>query len=277
MVEIKLGSVITTFFVLIIIGMLISGVAYTIKAGQRGVILTFGKANPYSMEEGLHFKVPLAQEIIKMDITTQKYETDASAASKDLQIVSTKIAVNYHLSPESVAMIYSESSLDYSNRLINPAVQETVKATTAQYSAEELVTRRDNVKEGILQSLKDRLTKRNILVEDISITDFDFSPEFNKAIEAKVTAEQMAFQASNDLKRIEVEKLQKITQAEGEAQAVKTKAEAEAYSIELIRNQLEKSTNLVQYKMIEKWDGKLPMYSLGQSMPLINLPTYEQK
>lgn len=132
---------------------LIFGTFYTIPAGVRGIVLTFGNPNMVPVSEGLHFKIPIVQSIVRMDIKTQKYEADASAASKDLQTVTSKIATNYHLESSSVPIIYKEIGLDYQTRIIQPLEQEIVKATTAKYTAEELITKREDVRVEIKQAL----------------------------------------------------------------------------------------------------------------------------
>lgn len=240
------------------------GSIYTVPAGHRGVLLTFGKVDEIAKQEGIGIKLPIAQKVVKLSIQTQKYEADASAASKDLQIVSTKIAVNYHITPERAPEIYQELSIAYQDRIIQPAVQEVVKASTAQFTAEELITRRPEVKDKIKELLQDRLAERGINVEEISITNFDFSQSFNDAIEAKVTAEQLKLKADRDLERIKIEKEQKITQAQAEAEALRL--QKQEVTEELIRlRQIE-----VQRTAIEKWDGILPKVT-GEAVPFIDL------
>jgi len=258
---IKLGIF---FFVIFFILALIGTSVYTISAGERGVLLTFGKPDDIPSGEGLHFKVPIAQRVVKMDVKTQKYEADASAASKDLQVVSTKIAVNYHLVEDSVPKLYKEIGINYQDRIIQPAVQEVVKASTAQFTAEELITRRPEVKEMIKILLRERITKRGIVMEDISITNFDFSEAFNSAIESKVTAEQLKLKADRDLERIRVEAEQKIAQAMAEAESLRLqKQQVTSEMIELRKIE-------VQSKAIDKWDGVLPRVNSGV-IPFINV------
>jgi len=237
---------------------------YTIGAGERGVLLTFGKPSMDAVGEGLHVKFPFAQKIKKMDVKTQKYETDASAASKDLQVVSTKIAVNYHLLPETVPDLYKDIGIGYSDRIIQPSVQEVVKASTAQFTAEELITRRPEVKEKIKDLLLERLKIRGIVIEDISITNFDFSETFNSAIESKVTAEQLKLKAERDLERIKIEKEQIITQAQAEAESLRLQKQEITPDLIKLR-QIE-----VQRLAIEKWDGILPQVT-GGAMPFIDI------
>lgn len=247
-------------------------IPYQIGAGERGIVLTWGDPSMDAKGPGLHAKVPFAQSVVKMAVQTQKYDADASAASKDLQIVHAKIAVNYHIEPGTVPTLYRDIGIGYEAKIIQPAVQEVVKASTAQFTAEELITKRSEVKNVIDDHLRTRLADRGIVMETTNIINFDFSEEFNKAIEQKVTAQQVALKAENDLNRIKIEKEQTITQAEAIAQGVKLKADAEAYSLQVIREQLEKNNALIQYKTIEKWDGKLSIYSMAGATPLIQIP-----
>jgi regulator of protease activity HflC (stomatin/prohibitin superfamily) len=241
---------------------------YIVPAGKSGILLTLGKVDAVPKDNGFHFKLPIIQSVVKMDIQTQKYEAKASSASKDLQIVSTSVAVNYHLIKDQVPQIFQEIGINYAEKIIQPAVQEVVKASTAQFTAEELITNRTQVKLKIDELLQNRLKTKGIIMETTSITNFDFSPEFNQAIESKVTAQQTALKAENDLIRIKVEKEQTITQAEAQAQSVKLKADADAYALSVIRSELEKSSNLIQYRAIEKWNGVLPIYSGNANLPL---------
>jgi regulator of protease activity HflC (stomatin/prohibitin superfamily) len=203
------------------------------------------------------------QKAIKMDIKTQKYEADASAASKDLQVVSTKIAVNYRLSPESTPNLYQTVGLDYQNRIIQPAVQEVVKSATAKFTAEELITKRPEVKEEIEKLLKERLFGRNIIVEEISITNFDFSTSFNSAIEDKVTAEQNALAAKNKLEQIKYEAEQAVTAAKGQADSQALLA------VSVNQDTLEYQRLLNERAAIDKWNGQLPSITGGVT-PFVN-------
>jgi len=238
---------------------------YTVQAGQRAVLLTFGNPNQQAQGEGLHFKVPIVQSAVIMSVQTQKYEVPkATAASKDLQTVITDVTVNYYINPDSVPVIYQKIGLNYQDNLIAPAIQEVVKASTADYTAEELITKRPEVKDKIDQALTDRLKAFNIIVQAVSITNFEFSPEFNNAIEAKVTAEQNALTEKNNLDVISYKAQQRIEQAKGEAEAIKIQAQA---------IQTQGGPAYVQLQAISKWDGKLPLVNGGGSLPFINLAT----
>ncbi len=192
-------------------------------------------------------------------VKIQKDEVPASASSKDLQIVTSKIAINYHISPDHVNKIWQDVGNDYNSRIIAPSIQEAVKAVTAKFTAEELIIRREDVKEQIKANLTERLVKNNIVIDEINITAFDFSKAFNEAIEAKVTAEQLKLKAERDLERIRIEAEQKVVEAEGKAKAIRTEAQA-----------LNSNPKVVELRWIEKWDGKVPTY-WGEASPFIGL------
>lgn len=257
------GGLIAIFFLVFI-----SGSFYIIRAGERGVLLTFGDPDMTPKTEGLHFKIPIVQTIVKMDIKTQKYEADLTAASKDLQDVNTKIAINYHLVGESVPKIYKEIGLDYASRVIQPLEQETNKATASQFTAEELITKRNQVREEMLKQLREKLAPKGIVVEEVSIINFKFSESFSKAIEEKVTAEQQALTAKNKLEQIKYEAQQRITTATAEAEAIKIQAQA-------IQSQGGK--DYVQLQAIGKWNGVMPTYVGSGAIPFINIPISENK
>lgn len=236
---------------------------YIINAGERGVLITLGNPADTVITEGMHFKIPFIQSVVVFDIKTQKDEIDTTSASKDLQTVSTRIAVNYHLESTSATRIYKEVGVDYINRILSPAIQESTKASTAQYTAEELITKREQVRETIKQLLKEKMSQRGIVIEDVLITNFDFSKSFNDAIENKVTMQQNALAAENKLKQIEFEAKQRVTQANGEAEAIKIQAEA---------IQAQGGKEYVNLQAIAKWNGQLPTYT-GGAIPFITIGT----
>lgn len=249
--------------IVVIVAIILFSSFYTIEAGHRGVLLTFGKPSPMVMSEGLHFKIPIAQSVVKMEVRTQKVEVKADSSSKDLQDVQTEIALNFHLQPGSVNKLYQEVGLDYRERIIDPAIQEAIKSVSAQYTAEELITKRNNVKAEVKELLRDRLNEYHITVDDFNIINFQFSAEFDKAIESKVTAEQLKLKAEMDLLRIEVEAKQTIEQAKAEAEALKLqKAVITPELVELRKIEM-------MSEAIEKWDGKMPEATSG--MPFIDV------
>jgi len=233
-----------------------------VPAGHRGVVLKFGGVTGEVLSEGLYIVPPFVNSVVLMDVSTQAYPAKAvDAASKDLQTVHTDVVVNYHLDPLKVADIYRNLRQDYQGRIISPAVEEVVKATTSRYEAEKLVTERTTVKSGIDNTLEQRLNAYGIVVDAVSITNFAFSKEFEQSIEAKVVAEQNALKAANDLVRIKTEAEQRIAQAEAEAKAIKLQAEA-----------LSDTPKLVELEAVRKWDGKLPQNMYGGSVPFVQVP-----
>lgn len=235
-----------------------------IGAGERGVVLTFGAVKPEVLNEGLHFRIPLVQNIIKMDVKIHKSQTEASASSKDLQDTHSTVAVNYHIEPARANWVYQHVGVTYKDRIIDPTVQEVVKASTARYTAVELIIMREKVRSEIKDLLKKRLVDYNIIVDDFAIVNFSFSKQFSDAIEAKQTADQLAQKAQRDLERIKIEAEQTITRAKAEAESLRL--QRAVISPELIElRQIEASI-----KAIEKWDGKLPAVTSG--VPFINLP-----
>ena len=252
----KVMSKITIFLIVLILFFSAFG---TIGAGERGVLLQFGAVQDKIFGEGLYFKIPFIQKVVKMDVKIQKDEVPASASSKDLQIITSKIALNYHLDPGSVNKIWQEVGKSYNTRIIAPAIQEAVKATTAKFTAEELITKREEVKEQIKLNLAERIKEWGIMVDEFNIIDFSFSAAFNDAIEAKVTAEQLKLKADMDLERIKIEADQKIAEARGKAEAIRVEAQA-----------LYANPKIVELRWIEKWDGKVPTY-WGEATPFIGI------
>ncbi len=230
----------------------------TVGAGERGVVFSqFGGVLEDVLGEGLRFKIPFVEDIIKMDVTIQKSQTQATASSKDLQIVSSTIALNHHVDPAAANTVYQDTRGAYKSRIIDPAVQESVKAVTAQFTANELITRRAEVSTQIKETLAERLRVHNIVVDEFNIIDFSFSKVFNDSIEAKQTAEQSALKAERDLDRVKIEAEQKITSARAEAEGQRLQRETITPA-------------LLQLRAIEKWDGHLPQVTSGGT-PFIDL------
>jgi regulator of protease activity HflC (stomatin/prohibitin superfamily) len=224
-----------------------------------------------------------------MEVRTQKVVENAASASKDLQDVSTQVALNYHLNPDRAQIVYQRLGFDYGNRVITPAIQESVKQVTARFNAEELITKRETVKNQIEEQIKARLAPYNIIVDAISITEFQFSQQFRTAVEAKVEAQQRALQAQNELRRIQIEAQQNeakaigeqkanIARAEGIKQSNVLQAEGEAQAITIIDQQLRNNPSYLEWLKTTKWDGILPLVTGGGAggqgvTPFIQIPT----
>lgn len=237
----------------------------TVSAGQRGVVLTWGAFNGQILDPGLHFRLPIAQTVIKMDIQTQKLEIEASTAySHDLQNVQIHSVVNYNLDPKEVGLIYQQYGLDAEARILQPNLEAAVKQTVAKYSAEELLSKRGEVTIEIESAFRQAIPSA-FLVTKYALVNETFSDAYEEAIEQKQVAHQNAEKADNDLKRIKIEAEQRVAQATAEAEAIKIQAEA---------IQQQGGASYVNLKAVEKWDGHLPNQMIpGGALPFVNLQT----
>jgi len=260
--------------VLIVVGVVAASSVKIVDAGHRGVLLHWNAVDVTvpPLDEGLHFVVPFADDVVNMEVRTLLFVKGTSAASKDLQTVTTEVTVNYAPNPETVNTLYKEVGLNYQNRIIAPAVEEVVKQVTANYNAEELITKRPLVKSDIETEISKRLNVYNIETQIISITDFQFSALFSSAIESKVEAEQKALKAENDLKRIEVEARQIEAQSVGIANANIAEANGEAEAIRIINIALADNPNYLEWLKTQAWDGKLPLVVGEGGTPFIQIP-----
>lgn len=237
-----------------------------VPTGYRGVLTTFGKSSDTVYEPGIHLVWPLAQTLHLMDVRIQKGEGDGDAASRDLQSVHTKIAINYHLRPSAAVAAFRDigPSTDVAaERIILPAAQEAVKAVTARFTAEELISRRTEVRDGIVAMLRQKMQRHGLELDEFAIVNFSFSRTFTEAIEAKVKAEQEKLKAERDLQRIEVEARQKVASAKAEAESLalqRQQVTAELLQLRKIENERE---------AIRKWDGKLPQMT-GGAVPFVH-------
>ena len=268
----------------LILIIVIAGSVVTIDAGHVGVVKRLGAVQDQYLTEGLHFKVPFIDSVVEIDVRLKRVQSEASAASKDLQVVVTTVTLQYSMSGALMPMVYQgigDREIVVA-AIVAPAIQESVKAITAEYTAEELVTKRAEAKIKIQQeieqfvetTIQQKGVSGSLTIQNLAITDFEFTAEFNKAIEEKVKAEQDALKAEN-------EKMQRITQAEAAAAERELAADAEAYKLEVesvaraeaIKREAEAlrgNPDLIQLRIAEKWDGQLPQITSG-TVPLLNL------
>ncbi len=239
-----------------------------VPAGSTGVVMTMGKVNDTVMQEGLNFKIPFIQTVSVVNNKIQVVELDAPAVSKDLQTVNSVIAVNYRVGLDSSAKIYKNIGQDYQNVLLLPAVQESIKSVTAKYTAEELITMRAQVGIEIKAALEEKVNEYGIIIEKFNIVNFDFSAEFNSAIEAKQVAEQNLIKTKTEQEQAiviaEAEAKRKLIEAEAEAESVLKKANAQAEANKKLSESL--NNTIVEYEKIQKWNGELPMSTGGSSI-----------
>lgn len=268
--KLKIIAAIATFIVIIIV---MAESVVIVQAGHRGVVLYLGAVENRVLGEGVHFVIPFAEQVIQLEVRTLKYQAEASAASNDLQEVQTVIALNYHIDPSDANLIYQQLGADYSDRIIAPTIQESVKASVAKFNAEELITKRETAKGVIANAIRNTLSNRNIVVETVFITDFKFSQSFAAQIEAKVVAFQKYLTEQNNLRSIQVIANQTVVQAEAQARANIAKANGESQAIRIINEQLRQNPQYLQWQGINRWNGQLP-YSLGAGggVPFFQLP-----
>ncbi len=277
-------SILTATVVLIFLYLAASSFV-VVDAGYVGVVKRLGAVQPEFLPEGFHFKAPFVDVVQKFDVRLSKAESDAGASSKDLQMVRTKIAVQYSMNAALMPMTLQRigTRLVVEKTLVDPAIMESVKAITALYTAEQLITKRDEVKNRIQaqidsflnETLREKELIGSLTIANIAITDFDFSAEFNRAIEEKVRAEQEALKAKN-------EKLKRVTQAEAAAAEKTLAADAMAYEIEVqskaradaIEREakaLKDNPQLIQLRIAEKWNGVLPRFTGSEAIPLLSI------
>ena len=223
-----------------------------VQAGHTGVVVTMGSVNEGVLQEGIHFKIPFVQNVVKIDNRIQKLEVNTEAFSKDLQSVKTVLAINYRVDTAKSYSIYKNIGADYENVLVVPAVNEVLKAITSQYTAEESVTNRVLISDGLIKGLNEKLNDLGLYITDVNIIDFDFSEAFITAIEEKQVAQQQLLKA-------ETEKQTAITNAQAAAEAAKIKAEGDAKANKLLNDSL--TDKVLENKKIDKWNGELPKVS----------------
>jgi band 7 protein len=244
---------------LLVLIALISAV-YSISPGYRGVLITLGKVSQHSYINGVGFKWPFVSSMIKMDVRTRKMTDKTSTYTSDIQTADLEYTFTYDLNPENIHILYEKVGLDYEAKAILPSLNDVLKDVIGKWQAQELVANRDKARVDVVAGLQERLDRRffqNITFQFINI---DYSDKFEGAIEDKVIAEQKAQEAVNNTKRIKEEAEQKLISAKAEAEAMEIKSEA-----------LSKNKGLTEYEAVQRWDGRLPQYMLGNSVPFVNL------
>jgi regulator of protease activity HflC (stomatin/prohibitin superfamily) len=262
--NLHLDRLIIGIAMLVFVLLFATGSIALVPAGYRGVVLQFGAVENRILDEGLHFLTPFVESYRNMEVRTQKYEVACESASKDLLDVRTTVAVNFHIDPANVNNIYQKLSENYEERVIAPQVQEVVKSVTAKYDAQGLIQTRELVKADIDALLKQRMLERDIIVETISITNFEFPQSFNDAITNKQTQVQRALEAENKVKEVQAQAQQAVAQAEGQAKAIR-----------IINDQLRNSPDYIKWLSVQRWNGVLPLVT-GGAVPFIDLKSMTQ-
>lgn len=237
-----------------------------VGVGERGVKVTLGVVSEQSFPEGIHFVTPFISKIVSMDVKTQKREITTPVYTKDIQQARISYVINYNLQPENAYKMYRQVGLYYEDTILMPVVEGSIKDVIGKWNAQDLVANREIATSEILTKLQKHLKDNYINVTDFQITAINYSDVFERAIESKVTAEQEALKAKN-----------KTVQIQEEAKQQLISAEAEAKSMAIRANALTQNKALVEYEAVQKWDGKLPTYMMGNSIPFINLNTAGKK
>ncbi len=236
-----------------------------VEAGHTGVVVTLGKVKEGVLQEGIHFKIPFIQQIVKIDNRIVKLEVETEAFSKDLQTVETVLAINYRVDTSKSYSIYKNIGANYETVLVTPAVNEVLKAITAKYTAEESVTNRVLISDGLVSGLNNKLNEIGLYVTDVNIINFEFSEAFITAIEEKQVAQQK-------LLKSETEKQTAIINAQANAETVRINAEAQAQANKILNESL--SDRVIEYNKVQKWNGILPKVT-GNGGSLINFDSLE--
>jgi len=240
-----------------------------VPAGHRGVVLWWGSVEKRIMGEGLNFKVPMAERVIKVDVRVQPHPfKEIDAASKEYQMVKLTGMMNFHINPSYVNDLYQKVGLDFANKVIDPAFNDFVKEVVPIYQITEILPKREDIRKRAMIKLGDNLARYHIIVDDIYFANIRFSPEYEKAIEAKQVAQQQVETQRQVLFQREIEAQQKVATAKGEAESILVVAQGQAKANEALSRSI--SPILVQYKSIEKWNGILPQVS-GGGIPLIDI------
>lgn len=251
--------------VVILIALIALNPFVIVDAGHTGVITNFGAVQDKVLTEGIHWKTPIVQQVKLIDNRIQKIEVETSSASKDMQTVTAKIAVNYRIDKNASAKLYKNVGIDFSSTLIAPSIPESIKAVTAKYTAEGLISERQTVSMTIKETLNTKLQPYGIVIDNLNIVNFDFSDSFNQAIEAKQTAQQLTLKAEQDLNRVKVEAQQKIEQAKAEAESLKAQKQ------EITPDLLKLREIEAKIKAINAWNGQMPLY-VGGADAIFSIP-----
>jgi regulator of protease activity HflC (stomatin/prohibitin superfamily) len=258
-----------TIIILLIVFIVLWGTFVIVPAGHRGVVLWWGSVEQRIMGEGLNFKVPIAERVIKVDVKVQPHPfKEIDAASKEYQMVKLTGMMNFHIDPSYVNDLYQKVGLDFANKVIDPAFNDFVKEVVPIYPITEILPKREEIRKRAMSKLGDNLARYHIIVDDIYFANIRFSPEYERAVEAKQVAQQQVETQRQVLAQREIEAQQKVATAKGEAESILVVAQGQAKANDALSRSI--SPILVQYKSIEKWNGILPQVS-GGGIPLIDL------
>ena len=230
--------------------------------GERGIKIKLGEVEPEVYNEGLHFIFPFIQKFKTMNVKTQKNTIQTSVYTKDIQQARITYVLNFNVQPDKVNKLFQEVGMDYVNTILTPVVEGTIKDIIGKWNAQDLIANREKATGDILFKLQNQLKDNYINVTDFQMVEINYSDVFERAIESKVTAEQEALKAKNKTVQVEEEAKQKVIAAQAEAKSMAIRAQA-----------LSQNKSLVEYEAVQKWDGRMPQYMMGNTIPFINIGT----
>ena len=258
--EKKLLGIPVAILCLLVVFIILCNPFVMVGPGERGIKITLGEVQNESLQEGLHTIFPFVQKFRTMDVKTQRNTLETQVYTKDIQTARITYVINYNLQPDNVYKLFREVGMDYESKVLTPVVEGTIKDIIGKWNAQDLISNREKATSDILQKLQMQLKNNYINVTDFQMTEINYSKVFEQAIESKVTAEQEAQRAKNKTVQVQEEARQKVIAAEAEAKSMAIRAQA-----------LSQNKSLVQYEAVQKWDGKMPQYMLGNSVPFINV------
>ena len=256
------GSLALAVIILFLVFIVFCNPIAIVGVGERGVKVTLGRVSPESFSEGIHFVMPFIQKIKVMNVKTQKLSTPTEVYTKDIQQARITYVINFNVQPDKVNKLFQEIGLDYVSKIISPVAEGTIKDIIGKWNAQDLIANREKATGDILFKLQNQLSDNYINVTDFQMTEINYSDVFERAIESKVTAEQEALKAKNKTVQVEEEAKQKLISAQAEAKSMQIRATA-----------LTQNKALVEYEAVQKWNGKLPEYLMGNTIPFLNLQT----
>ncbi len=267
MYDLKIGKIVGIVVGILAVILIIVGIASitTVPTGYVGVKTRFGKVQDDVIQEGLNMKAPFIEKIVKIDCKTQKIETASEGSTKDMQTVNIAVAINYNVNKDTANKLYREVGKDYTNIIINPAILEAIKSSMAQYTAEELITKRAEVSNEIQESIINKIADKGFTVTEFNITNIDFSEQYDQAIETKAVKQQEVMTAQAELEKQKIQNEKEISEAEKDAKVM------ELQNGQITDKTLRLKELEVQQKLIEKWNGQLPTTTLGENIPMLNI------
>jgi len=267
-----MGRLATLAIIAVLCIVLVSTSMYTVETGHRGVRVRFGEVVGEGLSEGLYFVNPLTTHIVQLDTRILKWEAETQAYTRDVQQATLHFVLNYRLDPTKAHVVYRDVGEDWASKLVGQVVFEEMKREVGQHEAVDLIAQRDAAARKVEANIVKLLSARDVIVTGFQLTNIDYTSEFEHAVEAKVIAQQKAIEEQNRTVQVREQATQKVETAKGNAEATILTAKAEAESIAIRARALEQNAKLVEWEAVQKWNGQLPQYMFGGTVPFVNVP-----